>query len=383
LYSNIGNVTAWYNGKMVTDEDASHYTGTPQPGPTPPPGPFGGASYSYSTGRECDFIETGALEPNLAGVVPKNITICAMDGIGRLIISKGSVAKEPGGAPLGFASIVALYWGAQPGENTEEFLPLGHAYDLLPYAATFNGPAELKMVFSPEKWAVIEGKNLVLGLWNADKGIWEEIPITVNPETRTITASIPFLGQVGLFDHVPVQPPITPVVTPSPVEQPQEAFNVIPFLLAALALLLALLVARWWQKRGEREIPPAPAPAPGGEYIRVPPPVTASESAFSTIIGVLNDIDAQLQNLEAVVQKGGAAISPQAAAAFVDSFFYTTQVAEEHMKNPDIRRHLSPEQIEQLNTQLQAAVKKMITLSRQSETLLNAVQARYGEVAGT
>jgi hypothetical protein len=182
---------------------------------------------------------------------------------------------------------------------------------------------------------------------------------------------------------VPVPPVVEPEISPPLVTTTESpAFNFIPYLLAACALLLVYGVARRWQKSHGQKIPPAPGPAPGGEFIRVPPPVAASESAFSTIIGVLNDMDTQLQNLEAVVQRGGAALSPQAAEAFVDSFFYITQVAEEHMKNPNVRRHLTPEQIGQLNAQLQAAVQKMITLSHQSENLRKAMQARYGSASG-
>jgi hypothetical protein len=73
-------------------------------------------------------------------------------------------------------------------------------------------------------------------------------------------------------------------------------------------------------------------------------------------------------------------VRPQAAAAIVDKFFYTTQVAEKQMKNPDVRNYLTAEQLKQLTTQLSNAVAKMETLSRQSMPLMDALQAKYAGV---
>jgi hypothetical protein len=52
-------------------------------------------------------------------------------------------------------------------------------------------------------------------------------------------------------------------------------------------------------------------------------------------------------------------------------------MAEEQINYPDVRQHLTSDQIEMLNAQLQAAVQKVIALSQHSEHLLNAVQEHY------
>lgn len=352
------------------------------PTPPPEPNPPFGSSYTAGGSRECDFIETGELNPSAFGRVPQTITICAVDGIGQLIVTQGTVALSNQGAALELASIipVAVPQGTLPGFD---LMPAGYAYDLQPLEATFRGPVTLKLRLSPERWEALEGKNLVVGLWNPTTTTWEEIAATKDPAKLTITAPVSTFSLVGLFDKVPAIPPVEPGVQPEPVEQPEPAFNVVPYLLLAIIILLAILVARWWTTRPEKEVPGAGDWMPGGEFILPPAGLAEREAAFASIINVLNDVDGQLKDLEVTVSRSGAAISSQDATVIVDRFFITAQMAEERMKDPEIRQYLTSAQIEQLNTQLQGAVAKMGALSRRCEPLLNAIQAWYGEAAKT
>jgi hypothetical protein len=327
--------------------------------------------------RECDFYENGTVQTSLGGEVRENVTICALDGIGKITIAEGNFAFTSGGSPLSYASIISLVSGVESGEG---FVAAGPRYDLLPGGATSSPPITLTMTFDTDRWEALQGKDLVLLQWNADTGAWDQVLSTIDGDQRTISGKIARFGQVGLFEQIPPVPPEGPGEGQVPGEvSGTAAFNLLIPLFLAFCLLLVILAAIWWSGRSQWRGRPSPEWMAGGGYQKVPPPEGASEPALFSMINVLNDIEAQLKQLEVTVERSGAAISPQDASVFVDKFFYSTQVAEERIKNPEMRKHLTPEQIDQLNLQLQNAVQKMIALSQQSTSLQNAVQARYGE----
>jgi uncharacterized repeat protein (TIGR01451 family) len=143
-----------------------------------------------------------------------------------------------------------------------------------------------------------------------------------------------------------------------------------PLLILILALLAALFII-WWRRRQQEETP-SPGSAPGGEMGGV----TATDAAYASIIRVINEIDGQLAALERGIRTAGS-LSTQEATKVAESFFYTSQLAESVMKDPEIRKQLSGQQLAQLQHQLEISVQKMHALSRQSETLLNAMQMQY------
>ncbi|MDI6718530.1 MAG: SdrD B-like domain-containing protein [Methanomicrobiales archaeon] len=354
---------------------------TPEPTPKPRPGPYYGSRAFGSGGHRCDFIENGTLSPSAEGIVPREITICAVDGIGELIVGRGTLALAAGASPLPYAVIKPLQ--ALPSGSGPGYAATGFAYDLAPLDATFQPPATLRMEFTPEEWAVLEGRSLVLRRWDGAAGVWADMPADIDTAGRVVTAEVGELGVVGLFEQVPLPPVAGGPAEPAPSGTPAPGFDWFPYLMAFLLALLALLLAVWWSRRPEREeeLPPLPErPLPGGTYAAKPVLVAGMESAYGAIIGVINDIEAQLQDLEAMVQGPARHVfTPQDAAAVADRFFYTAQVAEERMKDPDIRQFLTAEQIEQLNAQLREAVAKMVLLSQTSEPLRLAVDARIGE----
>jgi uncharacterized repeat protein (TIGR01451 family) len=149
-----------------------------------------------------------------------------------------------------------------------------------------------------------------------------------------------------------------------------------PLLILALVLLLVLVLVFWLRREKSKE-------GLESDWRTARKSVVLSwsyESAYASIITILNDIDDQVASLEHTIARS-AVLSPMEANAVVGKFFYTAQVAEEQMKNPDIQPYLTAEQIGFLNTQLQAAVQRMIALSHRSEHLLNAVQEHFGTTA--
>jgi len=103
------------------------------------------------------------------------------------------------------------------------------------------------------------------------------------------------------------------------------------------------------------------------------------ESALASIIDILNKIEMQLKDLEVTLGKKDHVFitSKEMADAIVHQFFFDCQVAEERMKNSEKRKYISKEQVSTLNNQLKMLVHKMITLSKQSEFLIDAVLQHY------
>jgi hypothetical protein len=108
------------------------------------------------------------------------------------------------------------------------------------------------------------------------------------------------------------------------------------------------------------------------------------QKALAGIIGVLNDIDGQVRDLERVMGTRAPAYEfpVDEAAPIVDRFFYSCQVAEERIKLADLQGHITKRQVHDLNTQLHGAVQKMVELARQSETLHSLVTEKFAAQAG-
>ncbi len=159
-----------------------------------------------------------------------------------------------------------------------------------------------------------------------------------------------------------------PVQSANPILGVLIGFVTNPLLLLALLVLLAALAAYlWWWRQKE-------LPGPQGEGGIAG--VAAAEAAFASIIRVINNIDGQLAALERGLRTQGP-LSSLEAARVAESFFYTSQIAEGVLKDPEIRQYLSAQQVAHLQTQLELSVQKMHFLSRQYEPLLNAVQMQY------
>lgn len=104
-----------------------------------------------------------------------------------------------------------------------------------------------------------------------------------------------------------------------------------------------------------------------------------SERALAAIIDVLNKVEMQLKDLEVTLGKKDRVFitSKEVANTIVHQFFLDCQVAEERIKNSEKRKHITKEQVSDLNMQLKTLVHRMVTLSKQSEFLIDAVLQHY------
>jgi hypothetical protein len=199
-------------GKILEGDvsDRANYIGTPKTTPTPrPPSGGGGAT----AGGVCDFYENGTLLTTADGKMQRTTTICAWDGIGKLIVSKNTLATDDEEAPLPWARILVL--DEVPGAEEEEYVFMGTAYETGPDYAAFNPTIELRMEFNTIDWRELSGKNLVIRYWNNETGTWEDIPTRVFETDEMVNARIDSLGIYGLFEQLP---PATPPIIEPPIE---------------------------------------------------------------------------------------------------------------------------------------------------------------------
>lgn len=103
------------------------------------------------------------------------------------------------------------------------------------------------------------------------------------------------------------------------------------------------------------------------------------EQALSSIIDILNEIDAQLKNLDNTLNgQNRGFVTIHEATCIIDRFFVNCQIAEERIKDADQREYISQKQVDDLNEQLKRAVFRIIDISKQSDTLIKMLQEKYG-----
>jgi methyl-accepting chemotaxis protein len=100
----------------------------------------------------------------------------------------------------------------------------------------------------------------------------------------------------------------------------------------------------------------------------------------SSIIVILNDTDAQLKELNALLASRNRVFSfvLQDATLLIEKFFYNCQIAEQRIKQGYRKGYLTKKQVEDLNKQLNTAVRTMVEISRQSESVTQILREKFG-----
>jgi hypothetical protein len=155
----------------------------------------------------------------------------------------------------------------------------GYAYDIEPAGATFDPFVTLQFTIPEQDWASMSGKDLSIKWFNPATSSWVDMPTTVDPTTRTVSAQITHGGIYGLFTVIPpTTVPTTAIITT--LATPTKVPPVLPFLpfdfgtllrivIVIIIIIAAVVVAIYFLKRRK---PPAestttPEPLPGNEDI--------------------------------------------------------------------------------------------------------------------
>jgi hypothetical protein len=205
------------------------------------------------------------------------------------------------------------------------------------------------------------------------------LKLRVDAEHLSVYGMVAVKAKEAAGVTTPAAPSVEPMLVPGGVGFASYVTEN-PILVAAVAVILivfAVLEMKFHILR-RKEYKHLGAPPEGG------PPAweglleTDHYKALAGIMDVLNEIDEQLLRLNAMFARPQFGLAPAEAEAIVEKFFYSCQVAEERIKNAAAAEHLTPVQIEKLNTQLSAAVQRMVETSQQSQVLYQLVQAKVG-----
>ena len=173
---------------------------------------------------EFDFIGTGALLTSSDGMVLRETTFTAEDGIAALTIPQGTVVFGADGKPVEEITIRAINASAlSASPDGAMFSFTGYAYECSPAGATFAPPVQLIFTFSEEEWEALDG-DLSVRVYDDEAGVWVDIAVTVDEDARTATAEVSHFSIFAIFSEAvgtttplsDVTPASTDAATPAP-----------------------------------------------------------------------------------------------------------------------------------------------------------------------
>jgi len=248
--------TAPFTPDSTTRLDLSVAGGsTPTPGNGGGGGPSGSSPTPVETSPPAVPVGQVSLPLSETGEVSESVTVRTGDGAGLLTVGEGTRARDKDGNPLGEVTIAradAAGLPPAPGGTT-----IGFALTCGPAGATFDPPATLTYTLSEEEWGRNGDPATLRVMWyNPGTGAWQEVPATVDPATRTVTARVSHFSLFALTwaDAPPAKATAAPAAatpggeTPSGPGSQQPKDGEIPWALIAAGGLVAAgsLAAGWY-----------------------------------------------------------------------------------------------------------------------------------------
>lgn len=232
---------------------------TPHVTPTPTAPPHhGGGGGGGSSKAPVSYTTTGTLLTNSAGTVLKSIRVNAEDNVGNLLVPIGTKALDKDGNPLKSISLSPLAGSDVPAVPTGAIFQFaGYAYEAGPAGATFEPGITLTFTLPDDVWETLylPGNQLTVKWYNPETELWEDIPVTVSPGSKTVTATVTHFSIYALFTEpmtTPVTPtetattaPTTQTTTPPAGEQPAEGLPV-TMILSIFAVVVIIAAAGYF-----------------------------------------------------------------------------------------------------------------------------------------
>jgi hypothetical protein len=234
------------------------------PGPADVGGTGGGTSGAGQTtvasgATPPDQSKTVKIYSNDKGTITQATTLQSTDGIAKISLDLGIVARDSNGRPLESLSIrriPAEELPAAPAIATFSFA--GMAYEIGPDGATFSPAIPLSFAIPQELW----GQEHVIQAYDHATGTWQALPGSYDPQTGTITVQVSHLCCFALFakstgTEKAVTPEPTIVVTSkSSISTNIEMYGWIfamivqnPVTLVIMLAALAMVAYFGWYKR--------------------------------------------------------------------------------------------------------------------------------------
>jgi PKD repeat protein len=236
--------------------------------PSNNPAPASGASSGGGgSGAGQTTVASGATPPdqsktvkiysNEEGTITQATTLPSTDGLAKISLDLGIVARDSNGKPLESLSITRIpNLPATPPKPTLSFA--GMAYEIGPDGATFSPSISLSFTIPQEQG----GQDYVIHEYDHATGTWLELPSRYDPQTGTITVQVSHLCCFALFakstgTEKAVTPEPTIVVTSkSSISTNIEMYGWIfamivqnPVTLVIMLAALAMVAYFGWYKR--------------------------------------------------------------------------------------------------------------------------------------
>ncbi len=212
-----------------------------------PPSKDPGSQIVYDPDAPEVYIGSAPLSTSSTGVVLESVTVRTADGTCAVMIREGITARDGAGKPLGVVTAVGVVPADVPA--APRGVTVAVALDCGPAGASFDPPAILTYTLSADEWARIDRGATVKVIWHDPvTGEWQDVPSTVNPDARTVTAEVSYFSIYALA-WTAAEATATPVsvdTTPAPDQEPGAAFPVwvLVIVIVLIAAVAAFLVMR-------------------------------------------------------------------------------------------------------------------------------------------
>jgi len=238
--------------------------------PSNNPAPASGASSGGGgSGAGQTTVASGATPPdqsktvkiysNDEGTITQATTLQSTDGIAKISLDLGIVARDSNGRPLESLSIRRI-----PAEELPAAPPLatfsfaGMAYEIGPDGATFSPAIPLSFTIPQEQ----AGQDYVIHQYDHATGTWQALPGSYDSQTGTITVQVSHLCCFALFaKSTEMEKAVTPeptiiISSKSPISTNIEMYGWLfamivqnPVTLVIMLAALAMVAYFGWYKR--------------------------------------------------------------------------------------------------------------------------------------
>jgi PKD repeat protein len=207
-----------------------------------------------------DQNHTVKIYSNDKGTITQATILRSNDGIARIYLDPGIVARNSSGMPLASLSIRQISAHELPAAPPDTSLSFtGMAYEIGPDGTTFSPPIPLSFTIPQD----LKDQVIVLQEYNHSTGTWQALEGSYHPETGTLTAQVSHLCCFALFaqsteiENIVTPEPTILIASKSSVSTDVEMYSwfisllwknpvIIVILLTALA---AVAYFGWWKRR--------------------------------------------------------------------------------------------------------------------------------------
>jgi hypothetical protein len=201
-------------------------------------------------------IPGGPLPLNSALALSQSVTIASQDNTGFIFMVAGMRPTTALGEPLLTLSIRRIPDSDVPPVPAGAlFSYAGYAYEIEPGGAAFDPYITLAITVSEGDWAGFQGRQLFLKWYNPGTSAWEDLPTSIDPAARTVSAKITHTSVFALFAENP-QTAVPTTIPPTPA--PTPGFNgILTYLwiliIAVIIVVAVMIVIFILKRRGEPE----------------------------------------------------------------------------------------------------------------------------------